>query len=202
MARVHNMNILEQLLREAGMPVTLELGASKKFVKTVMLGDAVLLANGQQYNMSSKNHELFEIIEANYLTMQDKSMASSKVEHAHVRGDWKTQGKTYVKDENVLVEALDSIRDDLDAIIDCEKDLQKMITKYGLQGLIANLMDEYTNTISSFDLSDETKEIILSNVNNKELFHRVKDGKDGVITKHALRKIQTIYKRGLQLIGG
>lgn len=172
MARKHNINAFTQMLEEKKITgITWDLGKSNDYIKTIYLNGACIVANGQQYNMSSKNPELFYILEGNIEVMSDKSMASSKVEKAHERGNIELQSRTYVKDNDNI----DSFSPD---------DELRLMNIYNIDELIFDFafIKKY-----NIDLT-KAKDIV-----------KLTNGK--YITKHGLELIKKIEKRDKVCLG-
>lgn len=201
MARVHAINILEQLAQEKAINnLTFELGNSQKYIKTIFMNGHVLVNNCQQYNMSKNNHELFEILEANYTCMHDKSMATSKVEKAHARGEYYKQSSTYVKDSNTVEElekTLNLIKDDIDCVSD--NDLKFWIENNQAKKYINSLLLQYSydvETIKKYHASWNEEKGEQSSNENLLLI-----APNRVITKGLYEKIKNVKCRMEKLMG-
>lgn len=123
MARVHNMNEFKALVQQNNLKgITWQLGDSEKYIKTLFCNGMAIVNNCQQYNMSGRNHELFEILQANMGVNSDMSASESRqLQKTHSRGNRETQNRTYVKGNmtwEALEEALLNTHDAIDNITD------------------------------------------------------------------------------------
>lgn len=192
MARVHNMDTFKTLVLDNNMEgITWELGNSEKYIKTLFYNGQPIVNNCQQYNMSGRNHELFEILQANMDMACDTSASESKqLQRANERGSRVVQVRTYAKTE------INKQDNDTQQLVK-EKDLIKILEHYDYDtDLIRGLyIDKYSDDIDFLNKTYSTFDFDFAFKNGGV----VKVDASHLITKTTLEKINSLVDRMIEL---